>query len=292
LIPQRKDLLVGLPQHFFDKAQIDKEQNVARSRNIKPSFFSNDELSDIEPLGRLLFIGLWTISDYKGELEWRPKRIKAQILPYDDCDIEKIAINLDKSGFIRFYSVQGKTYINIPTFSKHQNPHKNEREKGSEIPEYETGTLETIDLEPSEKNRDKSRLKRNNSASDRADSLNLIPDSLNLIPSGQDSVKKHESRSVCPHEQIIELWSEILPSNPQPRTWGEDRKKLLRTRWRESKDRQNLDWWRGFFNYISQSDFLTGKKTDFTADLPWCLQSSKFAKIIDGNYENKTEGVF
>jgi hypothetical protein len=119
-------------------------------------------------------------------------------------------------------------------------------------------------------------------------------------PLTQDALPREEKRReenkktpcVCPHDQIIELWSEILPSNPQPRTWGDDRKKLLRTRWRESKDRQNLEWWRGFFNYISQSDFLTGKKTDFTADLPWCLQSSKFAKIIDGNYENKTEGVF
>ena len=60
---------------------------MARARNIKPAFFTNDDLAEIEPLGRLLFIGLWTICDYKGDLEWRQKRVKAQILPYDNCDI-------------------------------------------------------------------------------------------------------------------------------------------------------------------------------------------------------------
>ena len=61
---------------------------MARARNIKPAFFDNDDLAEVPPLGRILFIGFWTISDFKGDLEWRPKRIKAQILPYDDCDVE------------------------------------------------------------------------------------------------------------------------------------------------------------------------------------------------------------
>jgi hypothetical protein len=110
-----------------------------RARNIKPSFFTNDALSEIEPLGRLLFIGLWTLADFKGDLEWRPRKIKAQILPYDNCDVEALAINLDKSGFIRFYSVQDlqdEKYIHIPGFCIHQNPHKNEKAKGSSVPPY------------------------------------------------------------------------------------------------------------------------------------------------------------
>ena len=38
---------------------------MARARNIKPAFFDNDELAENEPLGRLLFIGLWTLADYQ-----------------------------------------------------------------------------------------------------------------------------------------------------------------------------------------------------------------------------------
>ena len=154
---------------------------MARSRNIKPSFFNNDLLAEVEPLGRIFFIGLWTVADFKGDLEWRPKKLKAQLLPYDNCCLEKIAINLDKNGFIRFYSIQGKTYLNIVNFAKHQNPHRNERIKGSEIPSYSSKDSQAIDFKGVTINRDKNGTNPDNNGTDRADSFNLIPDSFNPI---------------------------------------------------------------------------------------------------------------
>ena len=74
-----------------------------RARNIKPSFFVNDDLAEISPLGRLLFIGLWTIADREGRLEDKPKKIKVQVLPYDDCDINDILNDLQEKGFILRY---------------------------------------------------------------------------------------------------------------------------------------------------------------------------------------------
>jgi len=155
---------------------------MARSRNIKPEFFTNDQVADNCPLGRLLFIGLWTLADYKGDLEWKERTVKIKILPWDNCDLKKIAINLDISGLIRFYSDGIKIYINIPNFNKHQNPHKNEREKGSDIPAYSEQYRQAVDLIELEINRDKSRVAQECSQSDPADSLLLIPDSLLLIP--------------------------------------------------------------------------------------------------------------
>ena len=155
---------------------------MARARNIKPAFFDNDLLADIEPLGRLLFIGLWTIADYKGDLIYREKRIKAQLLPYDNCNIKEIMINLDKSGFIRFYSDSDSIYLNIVNFSKHQNPHKNERQKGSVIPEYSETMAQVVDLDTLTINRDKNGTRPDNNETNPADSLLLIPDSLILNP--------------------------------------------------------------------------------------------------------------
>lgn len=157
---------------------------MARARNIKPAFFLNDDLAEQNcALGRLLFIGLWTLADYKGELEWRAGRIKAQILPYDECDIKLLAINLDKSGFIRFYSDGDKILVNIPNFSKHQNPHKNEKAGGSEIPAYCDSMRQVVDLTTLTINRDLSGLIPEQAGTNPADSLLLIPDSLNLDPS-------------------------------------------------------------------------------------------------------------
>lgn len=153
---------------------------MARARNIKPSFFTNDALAEYNcPLGRLLFIGLWTLADHNGNLEWRPKKIKVQLLPYDECDIEQLANNLDKSGFIRFYSDGDKIYLNVTNFVTHQNPHKNEREKGTDIPDYADHLRQLVDLKTLTINPDKSREEQEGSTSDPADSPFLNPDSLN-----------------------------------------------------------------------------------------------------------------
>jgi len=137
---------------------------VARSRNIKPGFFLNDELAECDPLARLLFAGLWCIADREGRLEDRPKRIKAEVLPYDDCDVDQLLDQLAERDFIVRYEVDGLRYIQIINFSKHQNPHKNE--KDSEIPApdlYHTSTVQVPEKH----------------STNPADSLNLIPDSLN-----------------------------------------------------------------------------------------------------------------
>lgn len=180
---------------------------MARARNIKPALFLNDDLAENNcPLGRLLFIGLWTIADYKGDLEWRAGRIKTQILPYDDCDIKKLAINLDKSGFVRFYSDSEKVYLNITNFVKHQNPHKNERESGSDIPEYSSDMRQVVDLSTLTINRDKSGLIQDKDGTNPADSLLLIPDSSILIPHSVDSSESPVVQKDFVSEQFARFW--------------------------------------------------------------------------------------
>lgn len=193
---------------------------MARARNIKPSFFTNDELGDVNPLARLLFIGMWTISDFKGCFEYKPKRLKVQLLPYDDCDIEELVTDLEKSGFISKYTVQGRQYIKALNFTKHQNPHKNERDSGSEIPDidqqdvlFEENTLESNNLQNIEINREQD-------GTDRADSLNLIPDSLNLIPEViSDVVEKLASPKRKPKTQKTTV-PENFGISDQVREWA------------------------------------------------------------------------
>jgi len=173
---------------------------VARARNIKPGFFLNDLLAEIEPLGRLLFAGLWTIADREGRLEDRPKKIKAAVLPYDDCDVDHLLNELSKRDFIIRYEVNGEKYIQIVKWEKHQNPHY--KEVKSEIPPYinhnenvnqtkkkvttkakkqcsnvkPTLNQHQTELEPT-LNQHQTEI----NSSSHADSLNLIPDSFNSI---------------------------------------------------------------------------------------------------------------
>ncbi len=109
---------------------------MARTRSIKPSFFDNEDLGDLTPLTRLLFIGLWCIADREGRLEDKPKRIKKIILGYDDVSISEVdnmLASLHKSGFIfRYHVDDDEDYIQIINFTKHQNPHI--KEQNSAIP--------------------------------------------------------------------------------------------------------------------------------------------------------------
>lgn len=160
---------------------------MARSRNIKPAFFQNEELADLQPIERLAFIAMWTIADYRGCIEYRPKRLKIQLLPYDNCSIESIVTNLEQSRFIMTYSVQGQTYIKITNFEKHQNPHPNERKAGSTIPDVNEKDNTNSDLQNIVTNHDKD-------GTNRADSLIPLTDSLLPIEGAQKETQPKDIR--------------------------------------------------------------------------------------------------
>jgi len=104
-----------------------------RARNIKPAFFKNEDLAECQPMARLLFVGLWCMSLKEGIIEYRPKKIKAEIFPYEDgkCNIEKLLEQLSKFQLITFYENDTqKRIILVNNFLKHQKPHKNEKSCG------------------------------------------------------------------------------------------------------------------------------------------------------------------
>lgn len=105
-----------------------------RIRSIKPEFFTDEHIADLTPEQRLLFIGLWTLSDRAGRLEDRPKYIKVMIFPYDNMDIEPMlkALCHGPKPFIVRYEVNSNAYIEVCNFLKHQYP--NVKEKSSTIP--------------------------------------------------------------------------------------------------------------------------------------------------------------
>ena len=103
---------------------------MARTRSIKPSFFKNEYLAECEPMARLLFIGLWTLADSQGRMEFRPMRIKAEVFPYENCDIIGLLKQLADKGFVRAYESGDVKVLEIPTFGDHQRCHPDERDEG------------------------------------------------------------------------------------------------------------------------------------------------------------------
>ena len=88
----------------------------------------NEDLAELEPLTRLLFIYMWMLADREGRMEDRPKRIGAQALAYDrNADVDAMLEELQRGGFIKRYKVKGVACIQIIAFSKHQTPHIEKR---------------------------------------------------------------------------------------------------------------------------------------------------------------------
>lgn len=143
---------------------------MARARNIKPSIMDNEELADLEPLTRLLFVYLWMLADREGRLEDRPKRIAAQALPYDrTADVGAMLDDLHSAGFIVRYVAESVACIQILAFKAHQAPHI--READSSLPPLNAGTTKEVPKHSP----------GNDEASPRSpDSGFLIPDSLNV----------------------------------------------------------------------------------------------------------------
>lgn len=150
---------------------------MARSRNIKPGFFSNEHLAELDFSTRLLFIGMWTEADREGRLEDRPRRLKMALFPADNVDIDAMLYSLHELEFIDRYSVDGRNYIQVVNWAKHQNPHL--KEAKSTIPEKPV-------VEPCPvKTGASTMLAPDKNSSFPADSLSLdsgflIPDSLSL----------------------------------------------------------------------------------------------------------------
>lgn len=116
---------------------------MARARNIKPGFFRNADLVELSFEARLLFIGLWTIADRDGRLEDRPKQIKMELFPADNMDCDVLLSQLESINMIERYSHGGARVIQVVNFSKHQNPHRDE--KASTLPDRDGNTAKPKD---------------------------------------------------------------------------------------------------------------------------------------------------
>lgn len=172
---------------------------MARARNIKPGFFKNADLLEFPPLTRILFAGLWCLADREGRIEDRPRQIKLEILPVDDCNVDAMLYDLHNSGFINRYEVHGEKFLRILKWKKHQNPHV--KEVGSVIPAPESTSNGNSGMSPV----------ITGQVREIPEPTVLIPDSLNLIPD-----------SLIPHPADDGLEPETTSDAETIRAWLEE----------------------------------------------------------------------
>ena len=243
---------------------------MGRIRSIKPEFFFDEELAELPAQTRLFFIGLWNQADRRGRLEDRPSKLKAQILPYEKADADALLASLQPKFLVR-YEVEGRKYIFIKAFEKHQRPHHTEVE--SCIPAYGGEVTVSSPLQDGENPPVlKEAVLKEKGKEIRVDDSSTPP---NGLPSAEQ-VKEAFNRLCCPPLSKV-VWL------------GTKRKQHVGAR---AKSLDELMKWEALFSRALKSSFLRGDVEPKAGQKPWratfdwfVKNDENWAKVMEGQYD-------
>ena len=106
---------------------------MARIRNIKPDFWTDEKLVELETWERLLFIGLWNFADDEGYMPYSPKRIKMQIFPGDSLEVSRGIQSLISIGAVELFDSELGQVLHVSKWAKHQKVSNPSKSKYSSI---------------------------------------------------------------------------------------------------------------------------------------------------------------
>lgn len=278
--------------------------DMARIRTIKPEFWTDEKVVELTAFARLLFIGIWNFVDDAGRMPFSIKRMKMQIFPGDDIDCAALADELLRYNLIAKYSVDGVNYMEVCGFAKHQ---KIDRRTPSKCPAAEDTLSPRRGLD--ERSMNSPELPRSppifpdgrewtkegkgmDQVMDQVKDQGELPTTTDVVVVGSAAdARLAKVTKLCPHQKIIDLYHDILPMCPRVREWTPARAIHLRARWNEDEARQNLEYWRRFFEYVKTCPFLVGqvyaeRKRPFFADLEWLTKLANFTKVREERYES------
>ncbi len=94
---------------------------MARSRTLKPEFWTDEVIVELSFVARLFYQGCWNfaICD-QGHIDDSPKSLKMKIFPADDVDPAALIDELIKwRRLVRKETPDGRTYLHVGTLVKH-----------------------------------------------------------------------------------------------------------------------------------------------------------------------------
>ena len=87
------------------------------------------------------------------------------------------------------------------------------------------------------------------------------------------------------YKSIVDLYNRLCPSLSKVKSLSNARKKAIRARFNS----YNIDAFEELFKKAEKSDFLKGKNDrNWTATFDWLIKDSNMAKVLDGNYDNRS----
>lgn len=93
---------------------------VGRIRTIKPDHWVDDVMAALDPVTRLLYIGLWNFVDDEGYIQNKPLQIKMMVFPGNDYDVQNALVHLLQAGRIGLFDSDQGELLQVLKFREHQ----------------------------------------------------------------------------------------------------------------------------------------------------------------------------
>ena len=89
-------------------------------------------------------------------------------------------------------------------------------------------------------------------------------------------------------DAIMNLWNKIFKNSSIPMV-STIRNARLRSLKKRIQENPTLEFWEKYFARIKSSDFLSGRASDWKANMDWALSPTNMDKVLDGNYDDAKE---
>lgn len=274
-----------------------------RIRSVKPEVATHEGLFDLEQATKLpirfAWVMLWTVCDREGRFRWRPRMLKADVLPFDALDFEQVLDALAGAGFIRRYDANGQLYGYIPTWHEHQTV--NSRESNSKLPVPPVLTTDTsarTRLHAHAREEGEGELERERERELEREGRDASPPVLArvlAIVSPPPSLPEPDPTQLLPGQiragvpGLIGAWNNVAAAVPElsaVTSYDPNDPKLYAA----LRGHFNIDWWAGsVFGKVAKSDLLRGlvpwrDGTVKAASLWWVIRNAD--AIAAGDYDN------
>lgn len=111
---------------------------MARGRMISKAISLDEKVDGLsDDTARLLFTWMIPHLDREGRIYGEARVFRSIVAPrrnYSIGKVEKVLTELEKTGLIERYSINGNAYISVPNFEKHQTGLRKDKESPSQIP--------------------------------------------------------------------------------------------------------------------------------------------------------------
>lgn len=288
---------------------------MSRIRSLHPAQWTDDQFVQMSPLARLLAIAVRNHTDDNGIFEWNPAKLKMTCLPNDNCDTAALLEELVRFNQVRVLNLGGRQYGQVRNFAKFQRI-KKPKFTFPTPDDFPTGYELNGEFKPPSSPPVPNQF--GNSSADvggrRKEVGGKDPESPETyIEKNPDRGGHAREAARCPapaepddpleipidvdrtdEGQAVRAWNAMVVRSRQIGGKGfaevqrltETRRRALRKRLAECG---GLDGWHQALAKVEASDFLAGRSKDWRADFDFLLKASKFTKLMEGGYDNRTD---